>query len=76
VVTPYAHWPRHGSERACGEGDCRRCELEQARDEARCQHVSPSPWGLAQCALPLDHEERHAHSPSEAIPTPTPKETP
>ena len=31
--TPYAHWPRHGSERACGEGDCRRCELEQARDE-------------------------------------------
>ena len=32
--TPYAHWPRHGSERACGEGECRRCELEQARDEA------------------------------------------
>lgn len=31
---PYAHWPPHGSERACHEGDCRRCELEQARDEA------------------------------------------
>jgi len=50
------------------------CELEQARDEAlqedgmaRCRHVSPTPWGLAQCALPLDHEERHAYSPSEAL---------
>lgn len=32
---------------------------------ARCQHLSPSPWGTAQCVLPLDHEERHAYSPSE-----------
>jgi hypothetical protein len=31
---PFAHWPPHGSPRACGEGDCRRCELEREHDEA------------------------------------------
>lgn len=30
---PYAHWPAHDSERACHEGDCTRCGLEQERDE-------------------------------------------
>lgn len=38
--------------------------------EPRCQYVSPSPWGAAQCVLPAGHEdegERHAFSPSEAI---------
>jgi hypothetical protein len=34
----------------------------------RCAHVSDSPWGPAQCVLPLGHEERHAYSPSEALP--------
>lgn len=33
----------------------------------RCQHVSPSPWGPAQCVLPDGHDDRHAYSPSEAI---------
>lgn len=31
---PYAWWPPHGSERACHEGECARCELERERDEA------------------------------------------
>lgn len=39
---------------------------EVTDEEPRCQHVSPTPWGYAQCALPLDHED-HAYSPSEAI---------
>jgi hypothetical protein len=34
--------------------------------EPRCQHVSPSPWGAAQCVLPDGHDEHHAYSPSEA----------
>ena len=40
---------------------------DPADDEARCQHVSPSPWGATQCALPLGHDERHAYSPSESL---------
>lgn len=27
---------------------------------ARCQFVSPSPWGPTQCGLPADHEPPHA----------------
>jgi hypothetical protein len=34
---------------------------------ARCQHVSPSPWGPTQCALESGHADRHAYSPSEAL---------
>jgi hypothetical protein len=42
---------------------------EWRADEApvpRCQHVSGSPWGPAQCALPEGHSHRHAYSPSES----------
>lgn len=31
----------------------------------RCQHVSPTPWGPSQCALPDGHDGRHAYSPAE-----------
>jgi len=40
---------------------------DPAGDTPRCQHVSPSPWGPTQCALPADHDGRHAYSPSESI---------
>lgn len=33
--------------------------------QPRCQHVSLTPWGPSQCALPDGHDERHAYSPSE-----------
>lgn len=36
--------------------------------QPRCQFVSASPWGPAQCVLPEGHQKRHAFSPSEAIP--------
>jgi len=54
--------------RALGSERCAEAvRALDAPEEARCQHVSPSPWGPTQCALPLDHEERHAYSPSESI---------
>lgn len=42
-------------------------EPSDADEVARCQYVTPTPWGLAQCALPEGHTERHAYSPSEAL---------
>ena len=39
--------------------------LLDAIDNPRCQHFSPTPWGEAQCALPLNHASRHAYDPSE-----------
>ena len=33
----------------------------------RCQHVSPTPWGPSQCALPDGHDGRHAYDPQEAL---------
>jgi hypothetical protein len=36
------------------------------QDTRRCQHVSASPWGPTQCALPDGHTEQHAYSPSES----------
>jgi len=54
--------------RALGSERCAKAVRSlDAPEEPRCQHVSPSPWGPTQCALPLDHEGRHAYSPSESI---------
>lgn len=37
------HWPAHSSPRACHEGDCRRCEMEQEHGESH--EGEPCPWG-------------------------------
>lgn len=42
-----------------------RLDRIERGDEPRCQYVSPTPWGAAQCALPAGHDDRHAYSPSE-----------
>jgi len=42
-----------------------RADREEAGGGPRCQHVSPSPWGSTQCALPDGHDGRHAYSSSE-----------
>jgi hypothetical protein len=66
---PEASWRRLNCP-VCGSGevgDC-VCPETEATEEARCQYVSESPWGLTQCALPEhDNSVRHAFSPSEAI---------
>jgi len=61
------------------DSDCSHCiafDLRAAADGGRpptnpavprCRYVSPSPWGPTQCALPDDHDGRHAYSPSESI---------
>lgn len=36
------HWPIHGSMRACGEGDCYRCSMEQEHGESH--EGEPCPW--------------------------------
>jgi len=38
------HWPAHGSMRACGEGDCTRCGMEQEHEESH--EGEPCPWDL------------------------------
>lgn len=55
------HDDRHTSECGCEE------TMSGADVVPRCQYVTPTPWGLAQCVLPEGHEERHAYSPSEAL---------
>ena len=37
-------WPAHGSPRACHEGYCRRCEMEQQHGEGH--EGEPCPWAL------------------------------
>ena len=38
-------WPAHGSLRACHEGDCRRCGMEQEHGEGH--EGEPCPWDLS-----------------------------
>ena len=47
------HWPRHGSERACHEGDCHRCLLEENWDEEHedC-HCLDKPWHRSNIGTP------------------------
>lgn len=36
---------------------------------SRCEHLSSTPWGLAQCGLEIGHKGIHAFSPSEPMMT-------
>ena len=40
---------------------------ENDENVPRCQHVSPTPWGASQCALPDGHDDPHAYDPKEAL---------
>jgi hypothetical protein len=67
AVYPVAWCRKCGAERPHHGPYCCSCGTDRT-ETARCQHVSPSPWGPTQCALARGHAGRHAYSPSESLP--------